>query len=103
GLPQAPALEAGCLAAAVLRPVGPAAMFALLLRGAVGILGEADAVENFEFRRMRVAPRLGYRGRGLWVAYDGEVAWMRGPLTFSVATGPLYLLVPPEQPLAAAA
>lgn len=103
GLPHAPALEAGCMAGVVLRPVGPLAMIGLLLRGAVGMLGHAETVESFEFRRMTVAPRLGYRGRRMKVAYDGEVGWMRGPLEFRVAERPLYLLVPAAQGAAAAA
>ena len=90
GLAEAPALDAGRMAAVMLRPIGTAAMLWLLVRGAFGSLGEADDIESFEFDHMRVAPRRRH-GR-LKVAFDGEVAWMRAPLEFGVSPVPLYLL-----------
>jgi diacylglycerol kinase family enzyme len=94
GLAQASALDQGCLAAVTLRPIGALAMLWLLLRGSFGKLGEADTVESFEFHRMVVRPRLGWEGRRVKVAFDGEVNWMRAPLEFKVSATPLYLIKP---------
>lgn len=94
GLREAPTLDAGRIAAVMLRPIGALAMLGLAWRGAMGTLGEADAVESFEFRRMVVITRLLLRRRGIKVAVDGEVGWMHPPLVFQVADRPLYLLKP---------
>jgi diacylglycerol kinase family enzyme len=94
GLQEAPALDEGCIAAVMLRPVGTLSMLALLFRGAVGTLGEASTVESFKFHRMVVTPRLALGRRMVKVAYDGEVTWMRVPLEFRVSPKPLYLLKP---------
>lgn len=89
-------LGAGSVAAVMLRPIGTLAMFRLLLRGALGTLGEDDSVERFEFSQLVVRPSLGHGRRRLKIAYDGEVKWMRGPLLFQVLPEPLYLLKPAE-------
>jgi diacylglycerol kinase family enzyme len=91
GLPEARAVQQGQLAAIAVRPVGPLAMVGLLLRGALGRLGDADHVVNFAFDRLTVRP---YGWRRLKVALDGEVAWLDTPLVFQVAPYPLPLLVP---------
>jgi diacylglycerol kinase family enzyme len=91
GLPEARAVQQGQLAAIAVRPVGPLAMVGLLLRGALGRLGDADHVVNFAFERLTVWP---YGRRRLKVAMDGEVAWLDAPLVFRVAPHPLPLLVP---------
>jgi diacylglycerol kinase family enzyme len=84
----------GRVAAVMLRPMGTLAMVGLMLRGAMGTLGEADSVESFEFEHMVVKPRLDL-GRGkVKVAFDGEVQWMRWPVEFEVPQKPLYLLKP---------
>jgi diacylglycerol kinase family enzyme len=93
--PRAPA--DGRITAVVLRPIGTLAMIRLMLRGAIGTLGEAQSVEHFEFRRMVVRPTLAPGRRGIKVAYDGEVTRMRTPLEFRVLPTPLYLLLPPPQ------
>lgn len=100
GLPEAPLLDAGCIAAVMLRPGSTLTRLGLLLRGALGHLGEAESVESFCFHRMQVGPRRAWSRRRVKVAYDGEIAWMRLPLVFRVAPQPLYLLkpVPPEAP-----
>ena len=95
GLPQAPALDQGRIAAVMLRPLGRLAMLGLLLRGSLGTLGEADTVESFKFRDMVVKPRLNWSRRRVKVAIDGEVSWMHAPLEFKVSPRPLYLLKPP--------
>lgn len=94
GLAQASALDQGCLAAVMLRPIGALAMLWLLLRGSFGTLGEADMVESFQFHRMLVKPRLAWGGGRVKVAFDGEVNWMRAPLEFRVSPKPLYLIKP---------
>jgi len=95
GLPHASGIEAGRIAAVMLKPIGNLAMFWLLLRGAFGSLGEADDVESFAFQRMGVTPS-GHGGRRIKVAFDGEIAWMRAPLQFEVAAQPLWLLKPAD-------
>ena len=94
GLAQASALDQGCLAAVMLRPIGVLAMLWLLLRGWFGSLGEADTVESFQFHRMVVRPRLGWDRLRVKVAFDGEVVRMRAPFEFKVSATPLYLIKP---------
>lgn len=94
GLAQASALDQGCLAAVMLRPIGVLTMLWLLLRGSFGSLGEADTVESFQFHRMVVRPRLGWDRLRVKVAFDGEVNWMHAPLEFKVSAKPLYLIKP---------
>lgn len=94
GLAQAPALDHGYLVAVMLKPIGPLAMVGLLLRGSVGNLGDASAVESFEFHRLEVTPRRHVHGHPVRVAYDGEVAHMRAPLVFQVSPQALYLIKP---------
>ncbi|MEO5770543.1 MAG: diacylglycerol kinase family protein [Burkholderiaceae bacterium] len=84
--------EGGHLTAVMLRPIGTLGMLRLMLRGAVGSLGEADSIERFEFDRIRVKPSRVQSGRGVKVAFDGEVAWMQPPLEFKVHERPLFLL-----------
>lgn len=98
------AADAGFLTAVMLKPIGTLAMLRLMLRGAMGTLGDAQSVEHFEFERLRVKPTLAAGRRGVKVAFDGEVARMRAPLHFRVLAQPLFLLKPrPEEPAAVAA
>ena len=83
-------LDDGRIAAVMLKPTGTLAMAWLMLRGAMGSLGEADSVDSFAFQRMVVQPRR----RKIKVAFDGEIARMRTPIEFRVAAQPLYLLKP---------
>ncbi|WP_457420465.1 diacylglycerol/lipid kinase family protein [Roseateles sp. P5_E7] len=93
GLPEARAIDAGCLAGITLKPVGRLALLALLARGAFGHLGEASEVQNFAFRRLTVNARaLG--AKRIKVATDGEVLWLPLPLRFEVAPQPLMLIRP---------
>jgi diacylglycerol kinase family enzyme len=84
----------GRIAAVMLRPMGTLAMAGLMLRSAMGTLGEADSVESFEFEHMVVKPRLDLGRSKVKVAFDGEVRWMRWPIEFEVSQKPLYLLKP---------
>jgi diacylglycerol kinase family enzyme len=94
GVPLAGAVDAGELAAIVLKPVGDLSMLWLLLRGAFGTLGDADNVTSYAFDTMTVR-RLGLlRRRWMKVATDGEVMHLREPLEFRVSPQPLQLLKP---------
>ena len=90
GIAEEAALEAGRLAAIVVRPTTCLEMLGLALRGALGRLGDAENVHSFAFRRMEVAPR---GGRRIKVALDGEILWMRAPLVFDIPE-PLALMLP---------
>ena len=98
GLPLAPALDQGRIAAVVLRPVGVWSLLGLLLRGAMGRLGEADTLDSFDCQRLVVRPRLAWAGRSVKVAFDGEVGRLRLPLVFRVAPRALMLLKPAGAP-----
>jgi diacylglycerol kinase family enzyme len=92
------------ITALMLKPLGTLAMMGLMLRGAMGTLGEAQSVEHFEFKRMVVSPTLVPGRRGVKVAFDGEVARMRAPLNFQVLDKPLYLmLAKPDEAVRSAA
>jgi len=94
GIPEAPLLEQGQLAAVALRPVGTLTMLWLAVRGAFGQLGEAESVTSFAFRRIVVQPAMPYGTRHVKVATDGEIAWLRAPIEFRVAPEALLLLKP---------
>lgn len=84
----------GRVTAIMLRPMGTLAMLRLMLRGAMGSLGEAEGIERFEFQRLVVQPPRVMRLRRMKVAFDGEVARMKPPLEFRVLPVPLFLLKP---------
>jgi len=94
GIPEAPLLEQGQLAAVTLRPMGTLTMLWLAVRGAFGQLGEAESVTSFAFRRIVVRPAMPYGTRRLKVATDGEIVWLRAPIEFRVAPEALHLLKP---------
>ena len=93
GLPEARAIDEGRMAGVMLHAMGTMPMLWLMLRGAFGMLGEARTVDSFEFQRMTVRPWLPL-GVPVKVGFDGEVGWMRPPLSFGVSPRPLYLLKP---------
>jgi diacylglycerol kinase family enzyme len=88
------AIDNGRIAAVMLKPVGTWAMLGLLLRGALGTLGDAKHIESFQFRHMTIRPWLPYGLRRAKVATDGEVMRLRTPLELGVSPRPLYLMVP---------
>jgi diacylglycerol kinase family enzyme len=88
------ALDEGRLVAIAPRAVGRLRMLGLLVRGALGRLGEAEDVDAFAFRRMTVRGPLLSGRRRLKVATDGEVGRMALPLRFEALDGRLALLVP---------
>ena len=82
----------GHVTAVILKPIGTLAMVGLMLRGALGQLGEASGVESFVCQSLVIKPpRLMGRPK-VKVAFDGEVDWMRSPLTIRVLPQPLWLL-----------
>lgn len=87
--------DGGGLTAVILHPVGSGRMIALMMRGAMGTLGEAADVEHFEFDRLVVKPRFAYARRAVKIAFDGEIGAMRSPLAFRVLDEPLWLLKSP--------
>jgi len=96
------ALDEGRLAAIAPRAVGKLRMLGLLVRGAMGRLGEAEDVDAFAFRSMTVRGPLLSGRRRLKVATDGEVCRMALPLRFEVLDDQLHLLVPEPEAAPAA-
>ncbi|HEY1230347.1 MAG TPA: diacylglycerol kinase family protein [Ramlibacter sp.] len=84
----------GRLAAVMPRPIGTWSLLGLVLRGALGRLGEAREVRSFAFHTLTVQV-LGTRR--LKVAADGEVGTSAPPLRFTVSARPLVMLVPAER------
>lgn len=95
GFAEKDVVESGRMVAVTLKPVGTASLLWLLLCGAFGKLGEAEQVDSFSFHRLTVRSSRTRRLRALKVALDGEVSWMKPPLTFRVSPQPLYLLKTP--------
>ncbi len=89
-------IDAGRLAALMLRPVGSLAMLGLALQGALGQLGEADALCHFAFKRLTVGPARRLGARHIKVATDGEIIRLRLPLVFQVSPQPLMLVLPAQ-------
>jgi diacylglycerol kinase family enzyme len=81
----------GELAGVCLRPLGRLAMLGLMIRGAMGTLGDAGHVVSFSFRQLTVGSRSGKRR--VKVAVDGEILWLSYPLLFSTTRHPLRLVV----------
>jgi diacylglycerol kinase family enzyme len=97
GIPGVATLESGALVAIMLKPVGTLSLLSLMLRGALGKLGDADRVISFGFNRLAVQPAKSQATQRIKVATDGEVFFMRPPLTFEVAPRPLMLVKPLPQ------
>jgi len=93
GIREAGLLRSGLLVGLMLGPVSTRTLLWLLLRGALGSLGEAQQVISFPFTRLAVRPR-GDAAGPLTVAADGEVFTLEPPIEFRVAPEPLYLLKP---------
>lgn len=92
GLPEAEDVRRndGALAGLVLKPIGRLTMLGLILRGALGKLGEAEKAVSFAFREIRVTPKRHYHA--IKVAVDGEIVWLKPPIVFRAAPRPLRLL-----------
>lgn len=94
GLPTAQAVARGELAGIVLRPVRRLTMLGVLLRGALGHLGDSDRIISFSFKRLTVQGAWPLRARRIKVATDGEIKWLSLPLEFRVAPHPLLFIRP---------
>jgi diacylglycerol kinase family enzyme len=94
GFPLAQAIDEGALAAIMLRPVSRLRMLMLLLRGALGRLGDADQLLSLACTQLTVSRRRPFSPRRIKVATDGEIAWMKLPLNFSVSPERLWLIRP---------
>ena len=94
--PAKPARTAdGHITAVILKPTGRMAMIGLMLRGALGQLGDADGIERIVCRKLVVDPSRTWSRRRVKVAFDGEVGWLISPLTIRVLPTPLWLLKVP--------
>ena len=89
----------GHITAVFLRPIGTLAMVGLVLRGAMGKLGDAGGVEHFVCQNLVVEPTLTLGWRRVKVAFDGEVEWMISPLAIRVLPKPLWLLKATRAPI----
>lgn len=100
GLPEAKAVKQGQLVAIVLKPVATLTLLRLMLRGALGQLGDADHIASFAFRQITVMPAstLLYGRRRIKVAMDGEVTLLTPPLQFRLTPEELLLLKPEVAP-----
>jgi diacylglycerol kinase family enzyme len=96
GAPAHGGAAGGHITAVILRPIGTVAMLKLVLRGAMGKLGDAGGVEHFVCQKLVVEPTLTLGWRRVKVAFDGEVEWMMSPLTIRVLPKPLWLLKVPN-------
>jgi diacylglycerol kinase family enzyme len=85
------ALQHGRLVGLNAQAITTLQMLALILRGAVGRLGDADRVERFSFSRMVVRPP---GRRRMKVAVDGEVLRLQTPIVIEVLPQPLRVLAP---------
>ncbi|MET0934576.1 MAG: diacylglycerol kinase family protein [Luteibacter sp.] len=92
GLPEASDVHRndGTLAGLVLKPIGRWTMLGLILRGALGKLGDAENAISFAFREITVKPK--HHREKMKVAVDGEIVWLDPPIVFRAASPPLALL-----------
>lgn len=88
----------GQFAVLVLPPMNVLERLFIALRGMLGKLGSARNADHFLCRCLSVEPLARPRLQKVKVAMDGESAWMRPPLAFSVAPRRLRLVVPPVAP-----
>lgn len=97
GLPEAADVRRndGTLAGLVLKPIGRITMLGLILRGALGRLGDAEHAVSFSFRAIDVVPK--HDRRAVKVAVDGEIVWLDPPIVFRAAPRPLSLLTDRER------
>jgi len=86
------AVEEGQLVALAPKPMGKLGLLGLLIKGALGKLGQGDDVVAFAFKRMTVRTPSLYGRKRLKVAADGEVSNMATPFEFQVLEGRLKLL-----------
>ncbi len=93
GLDEAPVVQQGRLAFITVKPVTTWTMLGLVVRGAMGKLGDARAVRVQAARRVRVRAR-DWLHRRIKVAIDGELLMLKLPLDIEVPDQPLLLIRP---------
>lgn len=91
GFDEADRVEQGRLVGVAVRPISNLQMLGLILRGALGRLGEAEHVTSLAFRKLTVHAQS---QRLIKVGADGEIRRLHSPLVFSVAPQSLALLAP---------
>ena len=95
--PLSSALEDGKLAAIAPKSVGRIGMMGLMVRGALGMLGNARNLIAFSFESLAVKQRTLYGTRKkIKVALDGEVCQLDTPLRFRVLKDQLLLMKPDQ-------
>ena len=94
GIAEAGAIDAGRLVVLTLKPAPLWSMLALIVRGALGTLGDADEVSVVATPALTIAPARRLARRRIKVATDGEVGWLRAPLSIRLSPRPLMLVVP---------
>jgi diacylglycerol kinase family enzyme len=94
GIEQAPDLDRHRLVAITAQPQGVLASLRLMVRGFLGRLGTAPEVSSFSFETLTVQVGRHLRRSRVKVATDGEIVFMRPPLTFRPSPHPLHLIVP---------
>ncbi len=95
GIEEADCVERGRLLALTSEPLDTLAAIRLVVRGAVGRLGDAPEVQHFTFEKLVVtSARPGGRPR-IKVPTDGEIVSLAPPLVFRPSPQPLQLIVPP--------
>lgn len=92
GIDESARVGRGELLAVSLHPIGKWKMVGLILRGALGKLGDDDDVEARAIERLTATPRRGNRRRTSKVAVDGEVLELEMPLVFEISRRPLRLV-----------
>ena len=93
GLDATSRIGDGELVAVSLRPISAWKMLGLIVRGALGSLGDDAAVGTKAFRSTTVRSARG-RPRTIKVAVDGEILRLEMPLTIGISPRPLRLLSP---------
>ncbi len=97
GVPEAPVVDRGRLAALLVQAPTRRAMLAAALRGALGRVTAAPDVDSLAFDRIEVRPQ-DPSVRWLKVAVDGEVMQLQPPLVFDLVPRRLQFLAPTAAP-----
>jgi len=84
-------LEHPRLIAMTVKPISSWQMLGLVLRGALGRLGDAEQINRFAFEKLGVSPR---GKRSVRLVIDGEIIRLRTPVRFSIHPQRLQVLVP---------
>jgi diacylglycerol kinase family enzyme len=92
GVPQAQWAGNGALTVVLVRPHGLAELLMMALRGLSGRLHGDPHIDTCVVRELRVDPQGRRQRRSIKVAFDGEVHTLVPPLSFRVASEPLWLL-----------